>query len=106
MVGSVLDASTRKDGKMISRVKALETGQAYVFDKVLCEIDSFPSRSMVVVKAIYPKDGQWSIAKVPVREFNKTAVRCESVQQIPYLAGELISKFCQKRFDQIDKEKK
>jgi hypothetical protein len=91
---------------MIKRVKALETGQAYVFDEVLCQIDSFPSRSTVVVKNIAQREGQWSIAKVPVREFNKTAVRCEAVQQIPYLAGVLISKFCQARWDQIGKEKK
>jgi len=52
---------------MICEVKGLCVGDERTVDGVRCVVESFPTRSSVVLKAVQPRSGQWSRAKLSVR---------------------------------------
>lgn len=64
---------------MIKKIKKFEIGQQYVFDGILCEIEKFPTRTSIVLKAVKPESGKWSSCKTSIREFEKTAALCEGL---------------------------
>jgi hypothetical protein len=55
----------------IKKVGNLHVGQKVVHEGVECIIESFPTRNSVVLKAINPKSGQFSSAKISVKELTE-----------------------------------
>jgi hypothetical protein len=52
----------------IKKVGNLQVGQKVVHEGVECIIESFPTRNSVVLKAIHPKSGQFSSAKISIKD--------------------------------------
>jgi hypothetical protein len=52
----------------IKKVGNLHVGQKVVHEGVECIIESFPTRNSVVLKAINPKSGQFSSAKITIKD--------------------------------------
>lgn len=59
----------------IGKVKDLMVGQAFRYDGIQCLIDSFPTRTSVVVRNFKPKSGEWATCKTTIREFKRDAHR-------------------------------
>jgi hypothetical protein len=56
------------------KVAEFEVGQRYMFGGQECEIESFPTRNAIVLKAVNWIPGQWSGAKTLVGSFREKAV--------------------------------
>lgn len=56
---------------MIRRVGWLNVGDVVVYDGQRARVKEFPTRSSVILEAIRPCDGQWSVAKVGISEVTK-----------------------------------
>lgn len=56
----------------IKRVRGFWIGQEVEHGGKLCEVVSFPSRSMVVIKRATKREaGDWTDAKIPVGEISR-----------------------------------
>lgn len=63
----------------IKKVKDLELGQIWRFDNVICEIVSFPTRSMVCLKNVDHKivfSPEWSDCKISIKELQNEGRLC------------------------------
>jgi len=56
---------------MIKKVKEFSIGDVVIHDKKRCEIVSFPTRYSVYIKNLEYKSGDFSTAKISIREIRK-----------------------------------
>lgn len=60
----------------ISTVKEFCVGMYLLYDGVQCKITRFPTRTSVVLEALYPVSAKWWTTKTTIRELRKSQSSC------------------------------